>query len=291
MKKIILSIFMTLVVVVACVGGVFTYKYFDLKKDQTTESSVMTISEAKSLINKVSRDMGFLKTSSASKTLSVSYKDYNSEEVDYHGYEDFIKGFVLAAKFAFDGEVQEETFYISKASYSMNGITYNGVMKMYFTLSRNVLELHLFDQNLNSEIIIKIDNNANNEHEWIMYVYGNCTLRGEDNAALYMEVLADKNKINGFSYSELTFSTKPTKIEELTVENINSLELYDCNVKSGKYLYAEKSGMTSEEILKYSKMTIQNVNKQVSVNFTDLNTYTNMNFLKSMYEYLGYNVI
>jgi hypothetical protein len=291
MKKIILSIFMTLIVVVACVGGVFTYKYFDLKKEQATESSVMTISEAKSLINKVSRDMGFLKTSSASKTLSVSYKDYNGEKVDYNGYEDFIKSFVLAAKFAFDGEVQKETFYISKASYSMNGITYNGVMKMYFTLSRNVLELHLFDQNSNAEIIIKIDNNANNEHEWIMYMYGNCTLRGENNAALYMEVLAGTNKIDGFSYSELTFSTKPTNIEELTVGNINSLELYDCNVKSGKYLFAEKSGMTSDEILTYSKMTIENVNKQASVNFTDLNTYKNLDFLKSMYEYLGYNVI
>lgn len=296
MKKIILYVLLTILVVVAGAGGYFTFKYFDLKNDQddldnqTAKSSVMTISEAKTLINKVSSDMGFLTTNSALNTSSISYDDYNGEEIDYAGKEDFIKAFVLAAKFAFDGEIKEETYYVSKASYSMGGTSYHGIMKMFFTLRKNELELHLFDENSNAEVIIKINNNSNAENDWTMYMYSNVTFYGHD-GALYVQISADSNKVNEFGYSQLTFTTKPTKFEDLSDANINTIEIYDCDKTANKILNVSKSDMTSDEILEYSKKTIEKVNKQVSVNFTDLHSYTEINFLKLTYEYLGYNVV
>lgn len=290
MKKIIVSVLMTILVVVAGVGGYFTYKYFDLKKDQSSESSVMTIAEAKQLINKVSSDMGFLKVSTASKTLSVSYGDYSGEEVDFNGKKDFIKAFVLAAKFAFEGDIQEKTYYSSEASYSMFGTTYNGSMKLYFTLAKNVLELHLYDSNAKGEVIIKLDNSQNDENEWTMYMYANLTFAAGE-GALNAKISADTNKINDFAYSELTFTSIPATMEEFTAANVNTFKIYDCDKRVNKLLNVSESDMTQNEIRDYAKTTVEEVNKQVSANFSELRSYTNINFLKSMYEYLGYNVI
>ena len=46
--------------------------------------------------------------------------------------------------------------------------------------------------------------------------------------------------------------------------------------------------MTDSEVLQYSKIAIEKVNSQSSANFSDLKTYTNSDFLKKTYNYLGY---
>lgn len=286
MKKAIWCLSIILVLVLG-VCGFFTIKYFDLKNK---DEAVMSISQAKELINKVASDMKFTEgkasTFSNSQTLSLDYKDYTEKEVNYNGKEDFIKMFVLAAKYAFDGDVSEKTYYISNASYTQVGVTYNGSIKFYFTLGRNVLEIHMFDSNINKEIILKLDNNDNPDHEWTMYIYANCTFYGE--GFLYAEVTADSNKVTDFAYVEVGISSALDNIQNLTVSNISDMYIYDCDTRSRKTLSSGKSSMTEEEILQYSKMAIEKVNCQSCANFSDLKPYTNSDFLELTYRELGY---
>ena len=286
MKKILTFCLIAILIVGLGVCGFFTYKYFDLSKNGEAN---MKVSEAKDLINKVASDMGLTGDKSGSKatTLSINYNDYNGNTINYNGTEDFVNGFVLIAKYAFEGEISEKTYYKSEASYTYNGVSYSGSVKLYFTLNRNVLELHMMDLNLNKEVIVKIDNSANEDHEWIMYFYANGDLDGND-GCFYAEVAANDSKVFDYAYSELKFSSKPKFLDELTPANIESFSIYDCNIKSHKTLNVNKENMTDSEVLQYSKIAIEKVNSQSSANFSDLKTYTNSDFLKKTYTYLGY---
>ena len=286
MKKILTFCLIAILIVGLGVCGFFTYKYFDLSKNSEAN---MKVSEAKDLINKVASDMGLTGDKSGSKatTLSINYNDYNGNTINYNGTEDFVNGFVLIAKYAFEGEISEKTYYKSEASYTYNGVSYSGSVKLYFTLNRNVLELHMMDLNINKEAIVKIDNSANEDHEWIMYFYVNGGLDGND-GCFYAEVAANDSKVFDYAYSELKFSSKPKFLDELTPANIESFSIYDCNIKSHKTLNVNKENMTDSEVLQYSKIAIEKVNSQSSANFSDLKTYTNSDFLKKTYTYLGY---
>lgn len=285
-KKMLLTFAIVILLLGCGVGGFFTYKYYNLKNE-----TPMTVSEAGVIINKVCKDMGFLSDAEtddgAVSTASVEYKDYDGLEIDFKGQQDFIKSFVLEAKFAFEGEVEEKTFYSSSASYSMFHTTYEGSVRFYFTLGKNVLNFYLYDVKSDAQILLVLDNNYSEKHEWVMKIYADFLVNAQPGYS-YWEIEANESEVFRFAYAGLGFSSVPSAFNEISASNVDKIEIYDCNMHTQKELDVSKSNMTDDEVVEYSKKILTTVNSQPIMNFSDLNDYKETDFLSRLYSYLGY---
>lgn len=286
MKKILLGLLIVLFIATGCGCGVYAYKYYDLKNQAgDSEPAKMSITDAKKLVNDVCDDM-FGTSSSGAKTLSLSYDDYTGEKIDYNNKSDFVKAFMLAAKFAFEDEdIQEKTYYYSTASYTIRDtITYTGKMLMYFELGEDTLELHMVDKNINKDMLLMLDNNPGDGNKWAMHVYSNCVLTGED-GCLVMEIKADSTQVVKFGYAEITFKDDFAGVSSIKMSDLNRFTAYDCDLKQSKKIFQQN--ITDEEYLKDVKYVINEVSSQDYINTSVIPDKT-MDFMTDLYRYLGY---
>ena len=220
------------------------------------------------------------------KSMSVEYEDYNSKEVDYNGREDFVKAFVLMAKFAFEEDgMKPNTYIVSEAGYTLGGYTYEGEMGIYYTLERNVAKISIHDFGLGKNVVLVLDNNEmKDKNTAVLGIYGFTTLSGQD-GIFFGEIEASAKEVVRFSYSEI--KTDEKDLSKLTKDNVDSFNVYDCNVLTGKTLNVGLSDMTNDEFSQMLAVTVGVFDGIYSIDFSYAK-YQQSDALNKLYKALGY---
>ena len=275
MKKLFSALFILILVAAGAVGG-----FFIGKAQQSTSISVSYVNDK---INMICKSAGWISDKASAKT--IHYTDYAPDSVNYNGYEDFAKAFVLFAKFAFeDKDLKSQTYYISERSYTVNNNSYSGKMGMYFTLEKNVANIWLHDFQANCSVMLKLDNNVQTNQTGVLQIYSYETWKLEEGIS-YAEIRANTEKVTGFSYSEIV--TEKTNFADIEKANITKMNIYDCDVLIRKQLNLSLEDLTDEEIETYKTETLNKFNGLCAVSFDKAN-YKTCDALEKVYKELGY---
>lgn len=276
MKKILMTLGMIFVILLGGVAGYFI---------GVNNQPMMTNAYVKTKIDMICEGAGWL-SNSGTKTMSVEYEDYNSKEVDYNGYEDFAKTFVLMAKFAFEEEgMKPNTFIVSEANYTIGNYTYEGKMGLYYTLERNVAKISIHDFSLGKNVVLVLDNNEmKGKNTAVLGIYGFTTLSGQD-GIFFGEIEASTKEVVRFSYSEIKANEKD--LSKLTKGNVGSFNVYDCNISTGKTLNVNLSDMNDAEFAQLLKSTIDAFDGICVIDFS-YGEYQKSDALNKLYKALGY---
>ena len=276
MKKILMTLGLIFVILLGGIAG-----YFIGVNNQPT----LTNAYVKTKMDIICEGAGWL-SNNGQKSMSVEYEDYNSKEVDYNGREDFVKAFVLMAKFAFEEDgMKPNTYIVSEAGYTLGGYTYEGEMGIYYTLERNVAKISIHDFGLGKNVVLVLDNNEmKDKNTAVLGIYGFTTLSGQD-GIFFGEIEASAKEVVRFSYSEI--KTDEKDLSKLTKDNVDSFNVYDCNVLTGKTLNVGLSDMTNDEFSQMLAVTVGVFDGIYSIDFSYAK-YQQSDALNKLYKALGY---
>lgn len=275
MKKFFSAIFILILVAAGAVGGFFIGKSY-----QATPMSASYVSDK---IDMICKSAGWTSDKASAKT--VHYTDYAPGTVNYNGYEDFAKAFVLFTKYAFETEdLKSQTYYVSESSYTVNNNTYYGKMGMYFTLEKNVANIWLHDYKANCSVLLKLDNNLQTNETGVIQIYSYSTWKLE-NGISYAEIRANTEKVTGFSYSEIV--TEETNFANIEKADITKMNIYDCDILTRKQLNISLDDLTDEEIETYKTETVNKFDGVYSISF-DKASFKTSDALDKVYKTLGY---
>lgn len=287
--KVILTVYLTLVTL-----GCALFRYLYISEHQGNNSNngqVMSITNARSLINTVCEDLGWFQSKNAKNgvsTQSKNYVDYDTASQDeengiiFPGCQNLMQMFIGTAKYALDGDVKEDTYFISNARATVpgtGGYVTQGSMKLYFELKVNSVEIHILDNSVQKEFIIFLKNNLN-DSDWEMNIYGNMGVQYDSslNGYTYANIIAKQGKIYS---SHLVYGTYKDNGEE----DVRGISI--CKVNEKKKL--DTNALTEEEKLEYAQDAISKVDAQKFLNWpTNDNAYIKNDALAKLYEYIGY---
>lgn len=277
MKKFFKILFLLILVAASMVGGFFIGK--------TYQSTAMSVNYIGQKLDMFCNSAGWSSNSASAKASAAHYVDYAPNAVNYNGYDIYVKSYVLFAKIAFqDKELISSTHYFSESSYTINSNTYNGKMGMYFTIDRNVANIWIHDFKTNATILIKLESQLQTNDTGVMQIYSYSTFKNKNGIA-YAELRANKEKVTGFSYSEI--ETEVDNFSTIEKINIAQMNIYDCDILSRKQLNLSISDLTDEEIKTYTAETIKKFDGVYAISF-EQGSYRSIDALDKLYKELGY---
>lgn len=279
MKKLFIALFCLILIAAGGLGGYF------IGKNYSNQIEGHTFVAEK--LDKFCKAATWTEDEDVDTKNKVATADDEEMKIDYNGDEAFIKAFVLFTKKAFEGELKQNQYYYSAASYQISGNNYyGGKMSLYFTINKGVADIYIKDINNNTTVKLNLDNKYNDSGLYTLKIYSfkNWNLQ---NGLSYAEVTANSEKVVKYSHYELY--TDKTDYKKLEMDDITNLVVYECDTITKKQLKLEKSAMTDEQKTEY-KTTIYDAFKnyyEVGFNYIE---YTEIDALKEMYKDLGYAV-
>ena len=208
-------------------------------------------------------------------------------KINFNGEEAYIKSFVLFTKKAFEGELKQNQYYYSAATYQIEGNNYyGGKMSMYFSINKGVADIYVRDLNNNMTVKLNLDNKYNNDGLYTLKIYSFQNWKLE-NGLSYAEVTANSEKIVKYKHYELL--TAKTDYKKLEMKDITNIKVFECDTLSKKELKLELTSMTDEQKTEYKDSIYDSFKNYSEIGFNYVE-YTEIDALKEMYKDLGYNV-
>ena len=278
MKKFFIAIFCILLIGAGIVGGYFIGKNYS---DQLEGHGFVT-----EKLEKFCAAANWEKDEAEAKN-KVAKADDEEMEINFNGEEDFVKAFVFFTKKAFEGELKQNRYYYSAATYQLEGNNYyGGKMSMYYTIHKGVADIYIKDLNNNMTVKLNLDNKYGENGLYTLKIYSFKNWNLTDGLS-YCEVTANNEKVVKYSHYELYANKKDYKKVEM--KDITNIKVFECDTITKKELKLELSSMTDEQKTEY-KDTIYGAFKnymEVGFNYVE---YTEIDALKEMYKDLGFNV-
>ncbi len=303
MKKILTVLFVFMLMVGSAIGGYFISEngLISTKNKSVTENQVVQKidkfcnsagwGEATTLHEK-SKD----KLSSISLLDSQNVTDYDKEQVDFEGRENMIKSFLYIAKYTLLTEgIKDGEFYISSSSYK-NSVGEESVntMGMYYKLNDKGAYIYLYDFNL--EVLVTVIVNIQPVYN-DTYVLSILMDKGNDKTfekgITLFQLYLDQYAETIFQFSMIQLATDSNDFNGLTLDKINNLYFYGCDINLNKKISHDKTSIESETTYTFDKLKsviIEEKNKTEGVSF-GLREYIEVDVLEKVYENLGYEVI
>lgn len=268
MKNFFKNLLIVILVCTTCIGGFFTYKYFNKQKEtNNTPKQEVVSTEIKQTIGSYS---DILSTSiQKSPTLvvdkNIEYQDYVGEEVYYAGYNDFLKFVMLQAKIAIqETNVKTNTMYISKGTNASG----EQIMKFYFTTKNDDYIYYLYDVKKDSKIYILIDNDYNSAKEWQIKIYSDKDFKLNNNTLSCYTITGNSTNIIGFNYYEFQLADFNFSTADFSVIKVIRFDMFDCNIKAKKILNFSKEQIpTDEKVKEFANIVFADFSKVKMIDF------------------------
>ena len=295
MKKVLLVSFVAILMVLSGAAGWFLRGGNVADDAKANELMFATAKNTISTIVQCAQWGGGAQPTSSSRSqiqrdaCAVQYEDYASNDVSYNGKEDFVKAFIKIANFACEGGARANTYYYSTAKYRVGANEVTGTMLLYIKLSKTSANFYLYDvQNkINCALVISSEQNTIESCQINGYLKSTF---GAQPGITYFEIKSSNSKIVDFAYCEVSFVEEKVDLRDISVEDVSSINIFDCDVQNGRHLNVSKANMTDAEVLGYAN---KNIEKIYSARFEDLTqrNYVDSNIMARLYESLGYDVI
>ncbi len=278
MKKFFIAIFCLLLIGAGLVGGYFIGKNYS---DQLEGHGFVT-----EKLDKFCAAANWSEKE-ADPQNNVAKADEEEMKINFNGEEAFIKGFVYFTKKAFEGDLKQNQYYYSAASYQISGNNYyGGKMSMYFTINKGVADIYIKDLNNNMTTKLNLDNKYSEDGLYTLKIYSFKNWNLADGLS-YSEVTANSEKIVKYSHYEL-YANK-TDYQKVEMKDITNIRVFECDTIAKKELKLELSSMTDEQKTEYKDTIYSAFKNYVEIGFNYVE-YTEINALAEMYKDLGFNV-
>lgn len=283
MKKFLTGLFVLILIVAGGVGGFFI--------GQSYANNTLTIDYVGEELTTICKSAGWLKeeedkNEQSQPMLNVAYTE---DTVDFNGYDQFTKAFVLFAKFVFEDEnLKEETFYVSESSYTMFNQTVNGKMGCYFTMERSLANIWLYDFNADCTVKLVLDNSLQSGEIGVLQIYSTKLPKSLQDGIFYGELRANTEKVTGFSYIEMT--TAESDLSKIEKANVTNMSIYDCDLVNKKQKSLTLNELTDDEFETYKNAAINEFDKVYFISFGKAK-FLKSNALENLYKEMGYTIV
>lgn len=289
MKKFLIAILIIILIAGAGVGGFFIGK--NVKGDDSV--SAVTKENVIEVLDNFSYSAGWIEKNETVAKATSNTQEYTAEEVDYKGQEDFIKTMIFVTKYALlNEEVKEKEFYFSSATYEVNGLRYSGNMGLYYEFGENSAFINVYDFDNKAHVVLIVDIQPIQDQKYVLNILQDADMRGQDGFALqqlYMDQYA--NQI--YQYSRLNVQTTRKNLSGITIEDVDNIELYGCDITTHEQIDISKEQIATEQT--YTFEALMNVYKEQASRYSGVNfinrDYKQIDALEKAYSNIGYQVV
>lgn len=299
MKK-VLTLFLVIILIGgAGIGGYFIGKNVQQEEPSPTVPTVTQVTKESivEILDDFSYSAGWAENIDTSSVKDTSNKQsYDNNVMDYDGYDDLIKSYISFTKYALlNSNVKEKEFYSSTATYTMSERLYTGEMGLYYEFGENCAFINIHDFSSDITITLIVDIKPVQENTYVMNILTNKSmlnksyLDGFTIQQLYMDQYA--NQI--YNYSLLAVNTLKTNLKEITINDVDDMQLFACDIKSNQLINISKEEIITEETYNFDALInvyTSQVSRYSGVTFGNRD-YSEIDALEKVYEDLGYQVI
>ena len=289
MKRVIISILVIFLIAGAGVAGLFIGKNI---KDADSVSMVTKESVIEVLDN-FSYSAGWVEKDEAVAKMTSNIQEYTNEKVDYKGQENFIKAMIFITKYTLlNEEVKEKEFYFSSATYQSNSTRYTGNMGLYYEFGLNSAFISVYDFDNKVNVVLIVDIQPIQGQKYVLNILQDGAMQMQSGFALqqlYMDQYA--NQI--YQYSRLNVQTTRENLNGITIDDVDNIELYGCDITTDKQINISKEQIATEQI--YTFEALMNTYKEQAARYSGVNfvnrDYKQIDALEKAYLNLGYQVV
>ena len=291
MKKTFLGLLMVVLIVVAGFGGFYIGKSVSSDKTTVTKNALLSV------IDDFTKGAGWTQEEKSFTTqTSSNTQNYEDSKINYNGQEDLIKAFVFFTKYALLNEnVKENTFYFSEASYSMNTFNYTGSMGLYYEFAKSCAFINLYDFSSETQVLLIIDMQPVENNTYVLNILTDKSMVNQNYQAGFtlQQLYLDQYATEIYSYSRLTVQTPALKLNDITINDVDEIHLFGCDIRTNQLINIYKDEIASEDSYTFEALLdvyTEQASRYDGVNFVS-REYEEIDALKLVYEDLGYNVV
>lgn len=301
MKKVLLSLLVLVLMIGSAVGGYFISEkgVFSSNNAKVTENQIVQ------KIDEFCTSAGWSASAELKKETATysnlndnsNVKEYNQDFIDYKGQESLMKSFLYIAKYTLlSDDIKENTFYISSAGYTnVDGVDvdYDATMGLYYNLHENDAYIYLYDFNLQTMVTVVVNIKPVYDNTYLLSVIMDCgDIQASSKGIILNQMYMDQNAENISQFSTVQITTNVNNIAELTLNDVNRLYFYGCDINLKQVIELNETSIKTEGIYTFDALK-DVINKEIKktqgVSF-GLREYIEVNVLKEAYINLGYTV-
>lgn len=289
MKKVLISILILVLIAGAGVGGFFVGK----NVKEANSVSMVTKESVIQVLDNFSYSAGWVEKDETVTKMSSNIQEYTDGKVDYKGQENFIKAMIFITKYTLLNEgVKEKEFYFSSATYESNNMRYTSNMGLYYEFGPNCAFINVYDFDNKANVVLIVNIQPIQDEKYVLNILQDRSMQMQSGFALH-QLYMDQYANQIYQYSRLNVQTKRNNLSGITIEDVDNIELYGCDITTHEKIDISKEQIATEQT--YNFEALMNVYKEQAERYSGVNfvnrDYKQIDALEKAYLNLGYQVV